>query len=423
MKGILKTSDPTANRWLFSAAAFGGLLLVLTFVGQTWESFENPLEPFNLGRESAIASWYASAWLLWSSLLLVSLSLALWRDHKLMGLCMMVLAWEGMTLCIDESGSLHERIGILLPASLNLSLKKVGLIGAVPLCLCLLVWWRKQRQYGKGWILIALANLVFASVAIQELIEQKLTLPDWIGPTRTTIEEGTELIGFYLLSLGAIKTTHFLVEQKQVEQAELSMHGVIPTPQAIKLVFCVLVFLAPFFILWRLNYDPAEMMSLSYHGDFASAMMMVIYLTAGWACRWRAQNGGPPRAWNILAIAMVCLSMLNIWHPYAHFAGVQMKGDLTADRLRAFYDMLWALLIYLVISLWLGPKEKRSLLGIMIVVLVYAAVVVAAVRGSLVQSYIASYLSAVGVGGWTLYLAMSKKVMGPEPLAAQADAD
>jgi hypothetical protein len=115
-------------------------------------------------------------------------------------------SWLGLSLLaaglsLDELGSIHEQAAFLFePWGLSGSIKsKIPL--ALPALLLLIVTLRRMWSLSNRrhfWFTLS-AFILFGSVAFQEHVEHTIAWPWWAEGIRVGIEEGTELIGVFLL--------------------------------------------------------------------------------------------------------------------------------------------------------------------------------------------------------------------------------
>jgi hypothetical protein len=115
-------------------------------------------------------------------------------------------SWLGLSvlaagLSLDELGSIHERSPFLFSAwslSGNMS-SKIAL--AIPALLILIFTLRGMWRFAcrrHFWMTLS-AFILFGSVAFQEYLEFTVKWPWWAQGLRVGIEEGTELLGVFLL--------------------------------------------------------------------------------------------------------------------------------------------------------------------------------------------------------------------------------
>jgi hypothetical protein len=124
-------------------------------------------------------------------------------------------AWLGFSvlaagLSLDELGSIHEQVPFLFePWGLSGSVKsKIPL--AVPALVILS--FTLQRMWGlvnrrHFWLTLS-AFVLFGSVAFQEHLEHTVSWPWWAEGIRVGVEEGTELLGVFLLLSVCMSASH-----------------------------------------------------------------------------------------------------------------------------------------------------------------------------------------------------------------------
>jgi hypothetical protein len=176
--------------------------------------------PFHLGLEMNIAVW-------WSGILIATAAFIGYenfcekrsKDSYAWFLLSIVL----ICLSIDEVCSIHERIGEFkkfIPYALILFI--LFIIAFISLEI--------NKNTRKSGLFIFSGFICYGSVAVQEKIEHALTWPYWISGIRIGVEEGTELLGSFLILLGVIY-------HRQIAQSR-SMHSsvapVIPDPGRLK---------------------------------------------------------------------------------------------------------------------------------------------------------------------------------------------
>jgi hypothetical protein len=165
------------------------------------------LSRLNLASENSAATW-------WPGILLALASIhafdgsARWRRHA------PARAWASIAIVLivlsaDEVGSIHERVEYFSEilglhdqlAHLPFALVLLGLFGYA-------VHPGHGHQAAEQRALILIALGLFVSVAVQELIEEKLTLQSALARgIRAAIEEGTELAGILILLKVAMGNT------------------------------------------------------------------------------------------------------------------------------------------------------------------------------------------------------------------------
>jgi hypothetical protein len=157
------------------------------------------LHAFSFEFEQNAATTFEGFCFLLAALLAVEQAAPDWRRREAWPWLGTALLAAGLSL--DELGSVHERADLLFEP-IGLDTEMVALVPlAVPALLIaaasLYGFW---RQGGRGRALrLALALGLLGSVVLQEKIEAHLTLPPWAASLRGVVEEGTEMLGVYVL--------------------------------------------------------------------------------------------------------------------------------------------------------------------------------------------------------------------------------
>jgi hypothetical protein len=155
---------------------------------------------FSLELENNIGAW-------WSGGLLFLAGLHALDGYKLhsdtgrreLSYAWVVIAGLMIALSLDEIGSLHERVLILLPPRVSITFLATigtGMIASVAWASRQL-WTDRASRGSIVWIAIAMA--LFASVAGQEYLEVSGAWRNYLSHGRWAIEEGTEVIAMLLL--------------------------------------------------------------------------------------------------------------------------------------------------------------------------------------------------------------------------------
>ena len=149
------------------------------------------MRPFTLAAENNLAVWWSGISLFCAGLLAYELFST---SHRKLRLAWFALSLLFLGLASDELGSFHERIGswgnlafgAIVVALLIFSLRQLFLSSET----------KKSAQF------IAAGFLAFGLTAVQEEIEHSIDWPFWLQGVRVGIEEGTELVGIFLLLWG-----------------------------------------------------------------------------------------------------------------------------------------------------------------------------------------------------------------------------
>ena len=155
---------------------------------------------------------------LWSGLLMLVVGVHAfdgWKLHR-QDRPSLAAGWLSLALImaifsLDEIGSLHERVNLLLDDTW---------IELVPFAMVLIALYAhmsiaflKHQDHQKLWIWITGAFVLFASVALQEYVEHRISWPDSWRPIRTSAEEGSELVASLLLLWIAMRKQHATVRR------------------------------------------------------------------------------------------------------------------------------------------------------------------------------------------------------------------
>lgn len=164
------------------------------------------IREINLRAESNLAA-------LWSGLLLLLIGIHAFdgyasnrQESPTIARAWLVITAIMVLLSFDEVGSLHER----LPADSHMTywlwIAPFALGFAAMGLYALCVLYRSVEHQGAA-ILIMIGFLLFVSVAVQEELEWRFEVSDQMKPIRGAIEEGTELLGMFLILLASMRNT------------------------------------------------------------------------------------------------------------------------------------------------------------------------------------------------------------------------
>ncbi|MFI4860284.1 MAG: hypothetical protein ACIAXF_06335 [Phycisphaerales bacterium JB063] len=400
--------------WSFAAA----LLVLLTLLLRAWPvALTWWLAPVDLGHESNIAAWFSASSLLWSGLLMWSSAVWLVRQDRWASAAAFVLGGAAFVLCLDEAGSLHERVGQVFPDSFKFYLNVLFAALVLPAVGSIAVLFWRRSSLGNQWALLLAAYALFGSVFAQEMLEHAVAWPGWALPIRTAIEEGTELVGFFLLLLAGLRLNrHSQAAASSVGQG-VSCPCILPVWAALVLAFVVAALCAPLLILTALSI-PVTDLQLYRRGDFGSTMMLAMFLIAGVACLGKSYAEGDGRAWRLVGFVFFLLSLLQNWNAYTD-AYARVTGR-DAERLwRACYDLVWALPILLAVLLVVRQRVEVAWWMFAGLAVLWLVCVFSAWRGSFRLSYGASYLTALSLGAWVFYATWpGRGVQAVTPLVA-----
>ncbi|MGI9259528.1 MAG: hypothetical protein ACR2QQ_11890, partial [Gammaproteobacteria bacterium] len=188
--------------WFTAAAVVSALMVVLTLYRAHFEADLDPvihsvLVRFSLGGENNVGA-------LWSGLLMLVVGVHAfdgWKLHK-QDRPSLAAGWLSLALImtifsLDEIGSLHERVNLLLDNTW-IELAPFALI-LIALYAHMSLAFLKHQDHQKLWLWITGAFILFTSVALQEYVEHRIPWPDSWRPIRTSAEEGSELVASLLL--------------------------------------------------------------------------------------------------------------------------------------------------------------------------------------------------------------------------------
>ncbi|XAL98734.1 hypothetical protein OT109_14240 [Phycisphaeraceae bacterium D3-23] len=405
-------ADRATRRWLVAWLVFAGLLVVLTFLSRSWpEALGAALAPFDLGRESNIAAWFSASSLLWSGLLMWSSAALLLARDRWAAFAVFVLGGAAIALSVDEAGSLHERVDQIFPTSFDFYLKVFFAALTLPVLACAVVLFSRRKVLGHQWLLLLAAYGLFGSVFAQEMLEHAVDWPGWALPIRTVVEEGTELGGFFLLLLAGVRLLGRCRSARADGGEVAKCSNALPTRSALCSAFGVVAVVAPLLILRAVTIPIVEL-QLYKRGDFGSTMMLAMFLIAGTLCLGRASelpDDRPRRAWWWVAIFFFLFSLLQNWHVYSD-ASMLVLGREPELLWRACFDLVWALPIFIAMSVALRRRIGLRLWMAGGFVLLWVVCLFAMQRGSFRLSYASSYLTALVLGVWVIHATRRQRV-------------
>ncbi|BAM04077.1 hypothetical protein [Phycisphaera mikurensis] len=396
-------AEAAARRWLLGWAIAAAALAGLTYLVRTWpEALGLALGPLDLGRESNIAAWFSACSLLWAGLLMGSAAAALRRAEPLAAAAAAVTAGVAFSLCVDEAGSLHERFDLLVPASLGLSLERFAAVLAVPALAAVAVLFLRRRALGNAWALVLAAYALFGTVFVQEHLEHAVAWPPALLPLRMLVEEGTELVGFFLLLLAAVRLRRRSRAGTPAGDPAGRHALVLPARGVALLALLAAACAAPALAAWMLSI-PFKELQLAARGDFASSLPMAMYLIAGALCL-RAACGDDAAAgrWSWVAAACFALSLLQNWNLYTDATALAL-GRTVLPLWRSGFDMAWALPLFIAVALAArrGTGMKPWTAGLFAAA--WLVTLAACTRDGFKLAYASDCLTAWIVCGWAAW--------------------
>jgi hypothetical protein len=383
----------TALPWWGAVWIANLLCLVITALAIAVSPRSELLRAFHLGIETNAATWWEATQILFFGLFMGSTAIAL-RDRDRAGArACTILALIALALYADELGSLHERLGMLvqhmglaLPASgLKQGYREApfALLLMAGLAYSLLVLDRRQALVGNAARLVAAAFGLFALAGVQEMVEAKLVATRWTDALRTAVEEGTELVGTFLLLLAGVRARRMANREPLGSSADWRSLGFV--------VMLALLLTIPA-LLVRAGWTFEEL-RLPKLGDFGVVIPVAVFTCAAAAAALQALSGrAPTAAWWRLAAVLIGLSLAAEMHLHRYALGyVSWRYDL--DLIAGYPILAWALL-------GIPALRRRSVYLGLLVLAVTVPLSVFALESpalSLLNLYIAALGSAVVV--------------------------
>jgi len=201
-------------------------------------------------------------------------------------------SWLGLSvlaagLSIDEFGSIHERARLLF-SWWGLSGRMSALI-PLALPVFLILTFTLQRMWSvvdrsRFWLTLS-AFILFGSVALQEYLEHAVAWPWWALGIRVGIEEGTELIGVFLLLYVAVSAGGHAGKLR-------SAADLVPRPETLAGLRPVVVFITLSSFV-PLGVVSAFVMTDVNHRGTPAAWLPFMLLNLSWMAAWvYARNEG-----------------------------------------------------------------------------------------------------------------------------------
>ncbi|MEJ0035687.1 MAG: hypothetical protein WDO68_06370 [Gammaproteobacteria bacterium] len=197
----------TCFRVLIAASA---LLVLTTLIFRFRTHYFLWLAPLNLTEENVAAAWFSGTLLLLASLLAADGYFRLRSIHFKAALAWWVIAGMLMALSLDEIACLHERIE---------EWKTGPIVSFIPFLVVLLagcawsfvqLWLTpSERPKVKG---LVLGFGLLVSIGGQEIMERIVTLPWYLAPFRSALEEGSELAAMLILVYTTLPNSFGLFE-------------------------------------------------------------------------------------------------------------------------------------------------------------------------------------------------------------------
>jgi hypothetical protein len=215
-------------------------------------------------------------------------------------------SWLGLSvlaagLSLDELGSIHEQAPVILePWGFSGSIKSMVPL-AVPALLLLIVTLRRMWFFANHrvfWLTLS-AFILFGSVAFQEHLEHTLAWPWWAEGIRVGVEEGTELVGMFLLLSVLVSPIHHRAKSKCI--LELAPRGetlILLKPAVVFVTLLSFIPLAVFTVF---------VVGETHHRGTPAAWLPFVLLNlsgmAAWACAQKLER----YRIGFLAVALLAL--------------------------------------------------------------------------------------------------------------------
>ena len=204
MKTITKAAK--FGLWWKWVGGIGLVLIVATALNPHLPDFSQKwrlVYPLNLNGEQNLAAW-------WSGIVLFTAGVLFYESYcravDRLRLPWLLLAVLLITLSADEIGSFHERLagwgnerGDIGGVWSTLILAALPFAAMFVYAIAHLLSRPETRRAGG---LILAGFLCFGSIGVQEFVEHAVVWPDWSRGLRAGVEEGTELLGGFLILCG-----------------------------------------------------------------------------------------------------------------------------------------------------------------------------------------------------------------------------
>lgn len=360
--------------WWYTIIGIDFFLVLLSVVGKylpaSWcKSFI--VRPFNLAVEMNLAVWWSGVSL--AAIGILAFELFTSSKEDVTKKAWLVLSILMLGLSLDEVGSLHERVGgwsEILPY-------------AVICCLMFLYSVYiliRSRQTRKSAVLIIIAFALYGSVAFQEYLEHLLNWPDWTKGLRLGVEEGTELLGTFVLFCSIAPQRNFQIN---------TMRVVIPRPyltpylpKFILIGLCLNVASALFF--------PA-LMNPSSKGQPLAWYPMILFFILSCTSFWMSlECRDNKRVWSCLSVFFILCSADIMWNLLSFFPIIR---SILPTK---FISYLLYIIPFFIISIWLLRQKAVALKAIMLTLLFPGLVLV-------ISLLYFSKMNGIPFGIWVLF--------------------
>jgi hypothetical protein len=160
------------------------------------------LHYLNLGGELNLASWWSGISLLLAALLSYEV---FWKTTDKTKPAWLILSGIFALLSSDEISSLHERI---LQTDWS-DFYSYATLGMIFLAYAFIKLFSKPSSR-RAALFLLLGFTTLATIPFQEYLEFNLYLPSWLKGPRASLEEGSELLGFFFCFVGILSARYAL---------------------------------------------------------------------------------------------------------------------------------------------------------------------------------------------------------------------
>ncbi len=211
-----------------ACSGIAALLVVSTFFLEyrqiANESVWLPFLPrqFHLGYENNLAAWFSGTLLALGALHAMDGHTRFREGQPRAAQAWAIIAGILFFLSADEIGSLHERLGLLGEAmgvgNWGPVLPVGAALGAL-LLRALTLLWTAERRFRRQVCILMTGFALLGSVALQEFLGDVLVFEGPLANAiRTSVEEGTELVGMLIVLGVALGSSAELLERRQADR-------------------------------------------------------------------------------------------------------------------------------------------------------------------------------------------------------------
>jgi hypothetical protein len=326
------------------------------------------LRPMSLGAEQSPATWWSGIQLLVFALAIHGLSHTVYEKDRVASRGLLALSTVGLLLFWDEIGSIHERATLLFGMeSQTLSLLPLAVLGGSILAYSLWVLFRKRGLFGQAWWRVLVPFILFATVYVQELAEHAIQWPHQLRGLRMAVEEGTELVGMFMLLSAAV---YLMSRLTVIDGDQAKLIDLFPSQHSMVWFFKVCIVLAlPLVLLWS-SFTYMELGPR--RGHFANTITIALFFLAA-TIAFRNSFAEPRHAqsWIVLAIVLLILS-LDAECRFHHY----LWHDNLAIRLRPDIGLLWGVPMLLLAAAFHPRLRTLNLIYFGVVVMAVAVVAI-----------------------------------------------